>query len=79
MKINNLEVKAKQFAYDDCHKIYIIEDDEDLLDAKRANYTILPIEKIEETYKNSCELRFIYNWNLDKTYARQYETANFEF
>lgn len=79
MKINNLKVTEKYFAYDDCHKIYIIEDKEDLKEAKEIGYTILPIEKIEETYKNSCELRFIYNWNLDKTYARQYETANFEF
>lgn len=29
MKINNKEVIGKQFAYDGCHKIYIIEDLQD--------------------------------------------------
>ena len=26
MKVNGQEIKAKAFAYDNCHKIYIIED-----------------------------------------------------
>lgn len=31
MKINNIEVIGKKFAYDNCHKIYVIEDeDEDI-------------------------------------------------
>lgn len=29
MKINNVEVVGNKFAYDGCHKIYIIEDMED--------------------------------------------------
>ena len=79
MKINNLKVTEKYFAYDDCHKIYIIEDKEDLKEAKEIGYTILPIEEIEKTYKNSCELRFINNWKLTKTFVKQFEKANFEY
>lgn len=79
MKINNLEVIGKYFAYDDCHKIYIIEDEEDLQEAKEIGYTILPIKEIEETYNNSCELKFINNWKLDKFFVKQFEEANFEY
>lgn len=33
-KVNGIETKAKLFAYDGCHKIYLIEDDEDLKEFK---------------------------------------------
>ena len=29
MKINNVEVIGNRFAYDGCHKIYVIENQED--------------------------------------------------
>lgn len=79
MKINGLEIKGKYFAYNGCHKIYIIEDEEDLQKAKKAEYRILPIEKIEETYNASCELKFISNWKLDKKFVKQYGKATFEY
>ena len=31
-----------------------------------------------DTYRNSCELRFVRNWKLDKLYVGQYEIATFE-
>lgn len=78
MKINGKLVIGKQFAYDNCHKIYIIEDKEDLKMAKDYNYKIFPIEDIKSAYENSCELRFISNWKLDKQYVGQFENAKFE-
>ena len=38
MKINNIAVIGKKVAFDDCHKIYIIEDEEDLKKAKKYGY-----------------------------------------
>lgn len=78
MKINNLEVVGNKFAYDDCHKIYIIEDDKDFKEAQELDYTIYKIDKIMGIYQNSCPLRFISNWKLDKNYVYQYEKAVFE-
>lgn len=78
MKINGKETNAKQFAYDGCHKIYIIEDENDLNKAKEIGYNILDIKELKETYLNSCELRFISNWKLTKKYVRQFEEAVFE-
>lgn len=78
MKINGKEIKAKQFAYDGCHKIYLIEDTDDLKDAKDIGYDIYDIKLLKETYDGSCSLRFINNWKLTEQIVPQFETAKFE-
>lgn len=78
MKINGKEIKAKQFAYDGCHKIYLIEDTDDLKEAKDIGYDIYDIELLKETYDDSCSLRFIDNWKLTEQIVPQFETAKFE-
>ena len=77
MTINGIKTKAKQFAYDGCHKIYLIEDETDLNEAKRG-YSILPISKLKKTFNDSCGLQFISNWKLDKSFVEQFEDACFE-
>ena len=79
MLINNIPVITNgKFAYDRCHKIYILENqaDEDMM--IEYDYTILPIEQLEETYNNSCSLKFIRNAQLTTIYAPQFEPAIFE-
>lgn len=78
MKVNGKEITAKYFAYDGCHKIYILENDQNILEAKEYNYSILNIDKLHECYLNSCELRFISNWDLTIDYAEQFKEAIFE-
>jgi hypothetical protein len=78
MKINNIEITSKYFAYDGCHKIYLIESPLDKTDAKNSGYQVLPIEDLKETYKNSCSLKFISNWQLDKTIVSQFNNAKFK-
>ena len=78
MKINGQLIDSKKFAYDGCHKIYIIEDETDLDKAINTGYNIYPIEILPDTYENSCELRFISNWKLDKQYVAQFEDCIFE-
>lgn len=78
MKINNVEVVGNKFAYDGCHKIYIIEDEQDEQKARECDYKILEISQLVKTYKYSCELRFIHNWKFTKTYVAQFENATFE-
>lgn len=60
------------FAYDGCHKIYIMENIEDVMLFTALGYDIYPIEKIKETWKNSCSLRFIESGNLKKCYIPQF-------
>lgn len=78
MTINGIETKAKQFAYDGCHKIYLIEDEMDLNEA-RMGYSILPISELKKAFNNSCGLQFISSWKLDKSYVNQFEDACFEY
>ena len=60
------------FAYDNCHKIYIMENIEDIMEYTALGYDIYPIEKLKETWKNSCPLKFINNGNLKKIYIPQF-------
>lgn len=78
MKINGILVKGNKFAYDGCHKIYVCEDEEDVEEAKSYGYDIFDIDKMEDTYNNSCPLKFISNWKLTIAYAPQDEEGKFE-
>ena len=78
MKINGETISAKQFAYDGCHKIYLIEDENDYQEA-RHGYDIIPITYIRHKWNESCGLQFISNWKLSKRYAEQFGEFCFEY
>lgn len=78
MKVNNIEIEAKEFAYDGCHKIYLIEDEQDKKEALECEYDLYPISKLRAKYRSSCPLRFINNWKLTKHIVGQFEKAEFE-
>ena len=82
MKINGKEVTAKKFAFEGCHKIYVIDTPEEEAQALKYGYDIYPIEEIREAYEGSCSLKFISNWPLDDndfvSYVGQFEKATFE-
>jgi hypothetical protein len=71
MKINNQETNAQFFAYDGCHKIYLIESEEQLQDYVR--YQIKPISELQQTFESSCELRFVNSADLKINFVKQYE------
>jgi hypothetical protein len=77
MKIGRYKVNADSFAYDGCHKIYILENEQDKEQAKELEYEILPISELFETYQDSCGLKFISNWQLNKDYVRQFKKPTF--
>lgn len=54
------------FAYDGCHKIYLIENNDEIKEATEYGYELLPIRLLKETYENSCDLKFVNYWNLSK-------------
>lgn len=75
--INGQETNAELFAYDGCHKIYLIEDETDKQHAIELEYDLHNINELKEVWENSCPLRFINNWKLNKKFVRQFETAEF--
>ena len=78
MRINGQETKAKEFAYDGCHKIYLIENAENRWEAKSGGYDVLPISDLKKTFNCSCGLQFISSWDLSKHFVNQFEDACFE-
>lgn len=74
MKINDVEVLGNKFAFDGCHKIYIIEDDNDYNEAVSYGHNIHNINELEHIYRHeTCDLVFISNWKLTKRYVEQFE------
>lgn len=79
MTINGQTIKAKLFAFDGCHKIYLLDDKAAADNARASEYGIYRIEELPDIFEHSCQLRFISNWNLDlPDYVRQFEDAVFD-
>lgn len=60
--INGEIVEASHFAWDGCHKIYLINTNADrsLMDSYGwSNSDYFPIEKLPQAWEDSCSLRFI--------------------
>ena len=61
-KINGTIIKSKMFAYDGCHKLYLINDKKSKQEAIELNYDIYDIKDLVYAFINSCSLRFINEW-----------------
>lgn len=70
MNLNNIEIKEKYFAFDTCHKIYILSNQDEMFQAIELGYEIKEIKEIVKTYNKSCGLNFINYWNLNKKDSR---------
>ena len=76
MKIGRYNIKAKEFFYDGCHKIYLIETPQDkkvFFSRDWEESDIYPIDQLIEIYRNSCPLKFIDTCKL-KTIVPQFAT-----
>lgn len=77
LKINGKEVAATEFAYDGCHKIYLINGPEDRERMLDCGYTeegdILPIDELPAVWEDTCPLRFISSADLSQDYVEQCE------
>ena len=78
MKINGVDISATKFAFDGCHKIYLLHSVSEAEEAEDSGYQVLDIAELPETYANSCGLRFIDDWNLCKAYVAQFTVAYFD-
>ena len=62
MKIGRYNIKSKEFFYDGCHKIYLIETPRDkkvFLSRDWEESDIYPIDQLIEIYRTACPLKFI--------------------
>ena len=75
MKINGTEITATKFAFDGCHKFYLLNGYSEQKEAEEMGYSIYPIKDLPEAFWNSCPLRFIGNWDLSGNIVNQFEEA----
>ena len=61
-KINGIEINAVAFAYDGCHKIYLLNYNESIIEAEDAGYDVYDIGNIISAFVYACHLRFINEW-----------------
>lgn len=64
LTINGTDYPAQEFAWDGCHKIYLITTPEDRAKMEENGYTdpgdILPVSELPDIWENHlCSLRFI--------------------
>ncbi len=62
---------GKEFAFDGCHKIYILRTEKENKEARKMGYNILNINDLEETYINSCPLKFVSSFDLTISFIPQ--------
>lgn len=77
MTINGIKTNSKKFAFDGCHKFYILEDAADIDDATANGYEICDIDQLPGMWADACPLRFISNWKLTKEFCKQFNNADF--
>ncbi len=77
MKVNGKEIKGIGFAFDGCHKIYVVKDKQQAEQARGNGYEIHCLSELPQVWTNACPLRFISTWDLTDYYVHQSEQAVF--
>ena len=75
--INGKEITAKLFAFDGCHKIYLL-DESQYDEFKALGYRIYVIDGLPTVWTDTCPLRFIDSGDLSESIVAQFEPATFE-
>ena len=76
--INNKKIDAYGFAFDGCHKFYLIENNEQAELLEKYGYNLYLIDGLPRAWADSCSLRFIEKADLSEAVVAQFEPARFE-
>lgn len=74
--INGTTTDAIEFAWDGCHKIYVVTDSKGRDELTEYGYDFYPIAELQDAWDQSCGLRFISSANLDISFVPQFEDAH---
>lgn len=77
MKVNGKEIKGIGFAFDGCHKIYVVKNKQQAQQAQESGYYTYQMHHLPHMWANACPLRFISTWDLTDYYVHQSEQAVF--
>jgi hypothetical protein len=90
LKINGEVIDATEFAYDGCHKIYLVRTPKERAELIECGYYrtvlseleggfLLPISELPKVWDETCPLRFISSGDLTKQFVPQCEDASVEY
>ena len=75
--INGREITETAFAFDGCHKIYLLHEWQ-YQEYRDLDYDIYDIDGLPLAWVDTCPLRFINSGDLQQTIVGQFEPAKFE-
>ena len=68
-----------QIAYDGCHKMYLVENEEQADNAIETGYRLYAATEVRTLWEESCALRFINRWALlDGQWTNEFTIEQFE-
>lgn len=71
VEINDTRIWADEFAWDGCHKLYIVTDQESRDQLEGYGYDFFNIAELQECWDSSCMLKFISDASLNCNYINQ--------
>ena len=79
VKINGKVVSGIGVGFEGCHKIYILENEEDKKLLIDYGYEIYKLKQLKDIWECSCPLRFISSVDLKTTFVEQCSNATIEY
>ena len=78
-RLSLIEASGWSIAFDGCHKLYFLQDDGEVRDARDAGYRVFPASRLRELYDSSCGLRFVSRWGrLNGDFYHPWNIKQFE-
>ena len=59
-----IEKAGWPLAWDGCHKIYMLQEEQAETEARDMGYTVFAASELPEIWDSSCSLRFVNRWAL---------------
>lgn len=78
LRIDGNVIAVDQFVWDECHKFYLITNDEgrkQLLECGWSTADFLPVSELSAAWEDSCGLRFINSADLETRFVEQFQDA----
>lgn len=79
LALNTFDTKANEFAFDGCHKFYLIQTKKDRADSLERGYDLYPMNRLPSMFQCSCPLRFINTWKLKTVIPQCAPAVRFEW
>ena len=78
-KLDLIEKSGWPIAWDGCHKLYFLQDEGRVANARELEYEIFPSTDLRQLFDLSCSLRFVSRWGYDNDdFYHEWNIGQFE-